>query len=445
MIKRILLAGLVILASASAQSDQKDQKDQEEYDGPSILTRDKSSIGERGGKLIDFRYYIDFQGVYDSGFAAFTPTVTGNNAPGNTGGALFGWGVVGSRTWRRDKLSLEYHGDYSYYKSYTSGQNEFLNLRYAHILKKRLFLTLTENAGTTYQANGYFRFAPLTASDQIAVPVNDLFDVRTRFLDTRADVTWEKTLRLSFSAGGTGFLVRREQFLLPGTNGYEAHGSIAYRLKRKQTVSLNYTHDWFNYQRQYGHANIDGVQIGYNIDFAHHWSFQAGVGGTIVHVLGLQSVPVDPVVTAVLGITSVTVVSDRTYRAPKLSGALSKKFERSVAALGYTKDVSPGNGIYLTSRQTSLFASYSYLGISKASIGANVGYSSLSSFGQQNLGRYDNVGAGLGATYKVGHDMHLTFRYDYRHYTTQAVPQIDEHRLSLGFGYSPGDRPLAIW
>jgi len=442
LIKRILLAVFVVSAAASAQSDQKEK---EEYDGPSILSRDKSSIGERGGKLIDFRYYIDLQGVYDSGFAPYT-TSSGNVANTSGGGTLVGWGLVGTRLWKRDRLSVEYHGDYNYYQNYSSGQNEFLNLHYARILSRRLTLDVRENAGTTYQANGYYRFAPLTSSDLIAVPVNDLFDIRTNFLDTRADITWQKSLRLSFSAGGTGFIVRRQQYAIPGTNGYDAHASVAYRLRRKQTVSLNYSHDWFNYQRQYGHADLDSVQIGYNVDFAHHWSFQAGLGGTIVHVLGLRMIPVDPVVTAILGITSVTVASNQTFRAPKLSAGLTRKFERSVLSLSYLQDVNPGNGVYLTSRQSAGTASYSYLGISKTSIGANVSYSSLSSLGQQNLGQYHNVGAGLGATYRVGRDVHLTFRYDYRYYTTQAaIPPQNEQRLSLGFGYSPGDRPLAIW
>jgi hypothetical protein len=452
LIKPILYSVLLVSAVASAQTspaqaDQKDKDQQEDYEGPSILTRDKSSIGERGGKLIDFRYYVDIQGVYDSGFAPFAQTGTSNSSDnlGGSAGTTLGWGLIGSRVWKRDRLSLEYHGDYTYYPNYQSGNNEFLNLHYSHILKRRLTFDFRENAGTTYQANGYYRFAPLTASDLIAVPVNDLFDVRTNFSDSRVDVTWQKTLRLSFSGGGTGFLIRREQYSLPGTNGYEAHGSVAYRLTRKQTVSVNYTHDWFNFQRQYGHSDIDAVQIGYNVDLSHHISFQAGIGGTIVHNLGLQDVPVDPVVTAVLGITSITVVSNRTYYAPKFSGVLSKKFERSIATLAFSKDVSPGNGVYLTSRQTGLSAVYSYVGITKATIGANVSYSALTSFGQQNLGQYSNYGVGLGATYKVAHDMHLTFRYDYRRYTTQAVPNINENRISLGFGYSPGDRPLAIW
>ena len=47
------------------------------YQGPSILSRDKSLIGERGGKLLDFRYYVEVTGIYDSGWSA------DHNAQGN--------------------------------------------------------------------------------------------------------------------------------------------------------------------------------------------------------------------------------------------------------------------------------------------------------------------------------------------------------------------------
>lgn len=47
-----LLAGLAIAAigSAVAQSD-------EPYEGPSILTRDSTTAGQRAGKLLDFQFW----------------------------------------------------------------------------------------------------------------------------------------------------------------------------------------------------------------------------------------------------------------------------------------------------------------------------------------------------------------------------------------------------
>ena len=75
----------------------------------------------------------------------------------------------------------------------------------------------------------------------------------------------------------------------------------------------------------------------------------------------------------------------------------------------------------------------------------NSGYTELSAVGQ-TLGKYTNLQGGTGVTYKVGHETHIQFRYDYRHYTTQNyVYQKDSNRVSLGLAFSPGETPLAIW
>jgi hypothetical protein len=113
--------------------------------------------------------------------------------------------------------------------------------------------------------------------------------------------------------------------------------------------------------------------------------------------------------------------------------------------VAYAMGVSPGNGVYLTSRQTSATAGYSYTGYRRWTFALNSGYSELSSIGQ-TLGKYTNVQGGTGVTYKVGRETHIQFRYDYRHYTTQnTIYQKDSNRVSLGLAFSPGETPLAIW
>ena len=56
-------------ANASDQNPDDRQDLDPTYQGPSILSRDPSLIGERGGKLLDFRYYVEVTGIYDSGLA----------------------------------------------------------------------------------------------------------------------------------------------------------------------------------------------------------------------------------------------------------------------------------------------------------------------------------------------------------------------------------------
>src|SRR5882762_4170408 len=109
--------------------EQKQAEANQTYEGPSILSRDKSLIGERGGKLIDFRFYGEVTGTYDSGLTPVATDTQGNLIHvGGTEGIEAGYGVIGSRKWRRDKLSLDYKGSYRHYanQSSLSGADQFL-------------------------------------------------------------------------------------------------------------------------------------------------------------------------------------------------------------------------------------------------------------------------------------------------------------------------------
>src|SRR6266850_2071723 len=151
--RRLLATGMLaagILAGQQAQPSEGAQEPTKEYQGPTILSRDKSLIGERGGKLLDFRFYADIMGAYDSGLTSVATDAQGNLARfGSNYSAEAGVGVVGSREWRRDKLSLEYHGSGRHYtgNSFFDGTDQYLNLSYAHALSRRLTLDLKETLG----------------------------------------------------------------------------------------------------------------------------------------------------------------------------------------------------------------------------------------------------------------------------------------------------------
>lgn len=446
----LLGAGLA-LAQEQRPDDPKAQdqpEPQQTYEGPSILSRDKGLIGERGGKLIDFRYYGEVTGVYDSGLTPFITDAQGNliNAGANYG-VEAGYGVIGSRRWKRDWLSLEYKGTYRHYSNstYFDGLDQFLNLAYNRALTKRFQLALKETAGTISLANGGFSYLPLTNTDLFAVPANELFDTRTNFLQSRVDLTWQKTARLSFSAGGEGFVVRRASLALAGLNGYSARADAAYRLTKRQTVSAGYRHTYFDFQRAFGNATLETVALGYSIELGRNWDFSMQAGGIRVEALGLTTVAIDPAIAAIVGHNTAIVSFFRVLYAPLVETRLIRRFERSALTFSYSNTTSPGNGVYLTSRQNAGSARYSYTGYKRFTAEMVAGYSQLSAVGQ-TLGKYTNLQGGAGITYKLVRDAHLELRYDFRHYTTQnTLFQKDSNRVSLGLAFSPGDKPLAIW
>jgi len=443
-----LCAAGCLLAQEQNPSDQTDQDPDQTYQGPSILSRDKSLIGERGGKLLDFRYYAEVTGVFDSGLVPLITNAQGNLV--NVGGAYgveTGFGVIGTRRWKRDKLSLEYKGAYRQYSiaNVTQGLDQFLNLAYSRRVTERLTLDLKEIAGTSSLANGSFSYLPLTNTDLFALPANELFDIRTNFAQSRVDATWQQTARLSFGFGGEGFVVRRSSLLLAGLNGYDARANAAYRLTSRETLTGDYNYAYYDFQRAFGNSRLQSVSLGYSIGLSRRYDFSLRAGGIRIDSLGITQVAIDPAIAAIVGENYANVTSARTNYAPLAEARALRRFDRSSLMVAYAMGVSPGNGVYLTSRQTSATAGYSYTGYRRWTFALNSGYSELSSIGQ-TLGKYTNVQGGTGVTYKVGRETHIQFRYDYRHYTTQnTIYQKDSNRVSLGLAFSPGETPLAIW
>jgi hypothetical protein len=458
---RLKLIGMALWAAAFAfaqdrppaqdtkTQDQPDQNAQEEqtYAGPSILSRDKSLIGERGGKLIDFRFYGELTGIYDSGLAPLVVDPQGNVPNYGAEGVEAGFGVIGSRSWVHDKLSLEYRGTYRHYTnhSYFDGTDQFLNLAYSHKLKRHITLDLKETAGIVSLANGEFAYVPLSNTDLFAVPANELFDNRTQFLQSRVDLVWQKTARWSFGFGGEGFVVRRRSLALAGLNGYSARANVAYRLSRRQTLSGNYDYTSFDYQRQFGNSKLQSGTLGYSIGLSRKWDFSTQFGGIRVSTSGLTQVAIDPAIAAIVGQNVAIVTFSRVLYVPMIEVRLIRRYDRSALTVGYAMGVTPGNGVYLTSRQNVGSGSYSYTGYRRLTAGLNASYGTMSAVGQ-TLGQLTNFQAGLATTYKLGRATHIEMRYDYRHYTTQNSFYLkDSNRVMIGLAFSPGETPLAIF
>lgn len=434
-----------VLPGESASTEKSDKS--QEYQGPTILGTDKSLLAQRGGKLLDFRFYAQITGTYDSDLTPVSSTSTGNlvNVGANYGEDI-GFGVMGSRRWKRDRLSLEYNGAYRHYStSYFDSVDQFLNLAYGHVLSRRFSLDLKETAGISSLANGAYTYVPLTNTDLFAVPTNELFDNRTEFLQSRVDLSWQKSPRLSFSIGGQGYLVRRRAASLAGLNGYGTHLSVTYRLTRRQSIGASYMYAYYDYQRTFGNADINVGTFNYNLAIARRWEFGSQVGASLVHTVGLQQVSVDPAIAAIVGQNIAIVQFDRSTTIPYVALRLLRRFEQSQASAYASSGVSPGDGVFLTSRQNVAGFGYSYNGLRRLTIGADAAYSELSTLGQ-SLGKYRNYQGGVGTTYKIVNSTHLIFRYDYRHYTTQNdIFSKNSERVSLGLAFSPGEKPLPIW
>jgi hypothetical protein len=447
-------SGVYELAGASTETPslpgEQDPQDSGS-DGPSILSRTAAPSQTTKGAMNAFGLYAQIIGVYDSGL------IVPLNATGKPGNAVasFGeeanFGANASQRWRRGKLSVEYRGSYRQYTHAPAfdGLDQFLQIDYSEALSRHLTLDLKNTLGTTTLANGAFSYFPLASLDRLGMPTDELFDSRTNYLQSRVDLTWRLTSRLSINFGGDGFVVRRASLLLAGLNGYNARSSVAYRFTPRQTISASYENTYFDFENAFGNSRLETAALGYSIGLTRQWDLSTLAGGVRVNTLGLTEIPLNPSIVALTGENFAVVTFRNALYLPVAEVRLIRRFQTASLTFDYASAVTPGNGLYLTSRQTSGAVAYSYVASRALQARMSAGYNQLSALGQ-TLGKYSNLQGGVQVLYKLTGDTYLDVRYDYRHYTAHystgdAFLENDSNRVSLGVAFSLGETSSGIW
>jgi hypothetical protein len=342
---------------------------------------------------------------------------------------------------------MDYRGSYHHYSKNTfyNGTEQLLSLSFTKQATRRTRFTLRESAGIANRAS--FGYVPNQIIDPVFsnVPINELFDARTIYLNTMGDLTYQKSARLSLNIGGDGFLLRRRSSALYGVTGYRIRGDAAYRTSRSATSGLAYDFTHFEFTKGFGGSDIHTVQLLQSYRIGRYWELAMKLGGSRVETLGLTLVSIDPVIAAIIGRSTAVEVAYRINWVPSTSVILTRTFRHSSLSFNYTRGVTPGNGFYLTSRSENASASYTYTGIRKLNLGLQGGYGSLGSL-TQTIGNYTGFNGGGGLTYSLTKALHFVTRYDYRHYeVAQSTLSRNSYRASMGFSFSPGDTPLALW
>ena len=117
------------------------------------------------------------------------------------------------------------------------------------------------------------------------------------------------------------------------------------------------------------------------------WTVSVKAGVYQAEVEGLQQVAVDPVITALLGVTTTVQTFYQKSIFPQWDGNLTAGSSAPICRFSISSGVSAGNGVYLTSRAQTGTGSFSYTATRKWSFSANGGYSRLDGIGQ-NLQPY---------------------------------------------------------
>jgi hypothetical protein len=419
------------------------------YLGPGVLSPGAGSIGERSGSAVDLRFFADVTGVYDNGIQPFAVNSKGDLVTINgLYGVQLDVGLYGVHTWQQGVLGLDYHGNFYEYDNAPQydGTTQNLALGFTYQKSRRLVFDVRMVGGISslgYGGPGFY--GTPTTNDVVSQPTALLFDNRYYYLQPAMSVTFIQTARTSYTFGADGIFVRREATGLAGTTGYQAHGSIQHRLSKTRTIGVEYEYLSYQFPPAFGNSQTTIAQAFFATGLGPHWSFSIHGGAFETNVVGLQQVALSPVIAALLGTSFGEQRFTRTDVYPSGLATLTGRMKNSSLSFGYGQIAVPGNGVYLTSRQQSGTASYSYTGIRKWNFGISGGYYTLDSIGQ-GLPPYSQFSGGAGFTYSLPKALHIIGRYDLRHQDINLLGfRTTGNRAIFGLAFSPGKVPLSLW
>jgi hypothetical protein len=422
-----------------------------QYAGPAILSRGEAPAA-MATPQIDFRPFINLSGIYSTGLSGIAVVDTaGNLANAAAFGERISWGLSGVHSWRHTHLGLDYVGNYDNYNTKTnySALNQNLALGLTQQLSPHVQLSLRESAGIFSRTNpvaGLSQTVPFDSSSSY-VPTTDFYDNRTIFTTTQADLIFQKSARLSFSMGGDFFSTERRSKALYGVIGGTARGDTQYRLSQQATIGVRYTYNYYHYTRIISSANLQGVAGTYAIRLSRFTEFTGYAGAMRVETKFLQSVPIDPNVAALLGIQSSSlVISYRVYYVPDFALRLSRTFHTGVAYINGGESMTPGNGLFLTSRHLSGTAGYGYTGLRRWSLGLAATY--IKAYSEANyVGNYGGVSGTFNVSRSIGRNFHVVSTVLANQYRSSTFTRYNRliYTATLGIGWTPGDVPLRVW
>ena len=119
-----------------------------QYAGPAILSRGEAPAA-MAQPQIDFRPFVEFSGVYDTGLSGVAVNSQGQLGNQASEGLELTAGISGIHSWKHTRLGLDYRGSVRRYMHATSydSTDQSLMLGIAQQLSRHVTLTLNESAG----------------------------------------------------------------------------------------------------------------------------------------------------------------------------------------------------------------------------------------------------------------------------------------------------------
>jgi hypothetical protein len=420
-----------------------------QYGGPAVLSRGEAPAAMATPQL-DFRPFLEVTGTFNTGLNAVSLNSQGQLASSDSYGVQLSGGISGVHSWKHTKVGLDYTGSVAHYfqTTYFDSTNQSLSLGVTHEFSRRIILVLRESGGLfsqNYTSLGLPQTVPFDSS-QSYVPVTDFFDNRTLFLTSQADLVYQKNARLSFDFGGDGFINRRRSTALYGANGAMVRSDMQYRLTRRTTVGAQYAYMYYTFTGILGSTNMHRVLGTFSTRLSRWWEFTGQAGVIRVENRFNEVLPLDPVVAQLLGYAyGIQVVYNVGY-VPTFSGRLSRTFRRGVFWMAGARSITPGNGLFLTSKMTDATIGYSYTGLRRWSFTSQAMYDRGASLGNV-LGTYGDLSGAFSVSRQIVKSLHFVVGADARRYQSPSYNLYNRtvYDARIGLGFAPGAIPLRLW
>ena len=419
------------------------------FAGPAVLTRGQAPAGVAEPQ-VDLRPFVEISSVYDNGLAGVLSKDQGQLGTAAAAGLEIAGGISGTHTWRHTLIDVDYRGAFRRYDHRTlyDGTDQSLRLSLTRQLARHITLALRESGGVFSRDLGLLGVPEIVPFDPSSsyIPATNFLDNRTVYLSTQADLTIQKSARLSFNFGGDGFLARRWSTALYGVTGATGRGDLQYRLSRRMTIGAAYRFTEFGYTRVFNATDMHAAVGSFAIRINHSMEFSAYAGIMRAETKFVESVPLNPLVASLLGQSTGNVIANNIYYVPNFDGRVSRVVRKGMIFAGASRSISPGNGLFLTSKVTAAFGGYTYTGLRHWSFSTEFN-SNLSQSVGNVIGGYRDYGGALRTSREIGHALHTFAAFSAHRYSSASFAGYNRpiYDARVGIGFSPGDVPLRAW
>jgi len=314
-------------------------------------------------------------------------------------------------------------------------------LGYTWEKSRRIIFNFRQSAGSSAYANSLTVGLPASAGGVDSTSM--LFDDRTDYLGSNVDMTYVASQRTTYTIGGSFNRIFRQAPLI-GVRGYGARGSVEHRFSPRTSMAFTYQRTHYEFPGTFGGSDMDNFYLSFYRTFGRSWTLSLAAGLYHAQVAGITQVNLDPAIALVLGVNQIAVPFYRTNLVPSSRAALQKQFRNAAWNIKYEQFVSPGNGVYLTSRQENAETSYSYSGIRRWNFSIRAGYGGVTALGQ-TFQPYIQYDAGTSAAFTVTNWFHVSGGYTVRHQDIDipGYSRTGTH-TALSLIFSPGHIPIAF-